>query len=98
MDRARPARSKLHALNVERALKGVELQTSAAELEERKTRVGEKHGLEFVHRGKALYTLERLIRSQEHVIELDRGCYGIPVHPEGSGQQRDRDCAVRYGW
>ena len=34
--------------------------------------------------GKALYTLERLIRSQEHVIELDRGCYVIPVHPRPS--------------
>jgi hypothetical protein len=82
---------------MERALKGVELQASAPELDERKARAGEEHGLEFVRRGKTLDALEKLIRSQEHVIELHRGCNGIPVHPEGSSQQRDRDCAVRYG-
>jgi hypothetical protein len=70
-----PAKVKAHAeagevhrtrvLNVKRVLKGVNLQPSAPELDERKARLCEKQSLNLFHLGQTLQAVVTFISSRE---------------------------------
>ena len=82
MDRTPPARiiraahsgiserAKLHALKVKRVLKGIQLEPSAQEFDERHTRLGESQSLNLVHVRKMLQGGVALVNSCEREIEL----------------------------
>jgi len=86
-------RTKLHVLHVKRALKGVQLQPSAPELQEWQHRLGEKQSLNLAHRRQALQTLQALVTlvsPYEQVTERGSGFSGVLGQQEGRREQRGR--------
>src|SRR5258708_40349803 len=83
-------KTKLHALNVKRALKGVQLQPSAPESEERQARLREDQSLDLVHWRKMIQAVVTLVRSREQETEMGIGFCGVLEQQEGSNRQRVR--------
>jgi hypothetical protein len=81
-------RTKLHVLNVKRALKRLQLQPSAPELDERQTGPRENQSLNLFHRRKALQVT--LVSSREQQTEMSRGFLGALRPQEQSGRKRNR--------
>src|ERR1700730_13121959 len=83
-------KAKLHALNVKRALKGVQLQPSAPESEEGQARLRENQSLNLVHWRKMVQAIVALVSSREQETEMGIGLCEVAGQQEGSSRQRDR--------
>jgi hypothetical protein len=90
-------RTRLHNLNMIRALKGVQLQTSAPKLDERQARLCEKKSPKMFQLREAFQAVVTLVSSRKLKTETRRGFSGVQVHHRGSGQQRRRDRS-EYGY
>src|SRR5258708_2049792 len=86
-------RAKLPGLNVERALKGGQLQASTPELDERQARLRENQSLNLVHWRKMLPAVVTRVSCSEPETEIGIGFFGILGQAEGNGRQRGQ-----YRW
>lgn len=85
-----PHRTRLHVLNMKRALKGVQLQSSAPKLDQRQTRLRVKKSLKLLQLRKAFQAVVAFGSSPEHQTETRRRFSGVQVQHWGSAQKRDR--------
>jgi len=92
-------RTRLHILNMKRALKGVQLQSSAPKLDQRQARLREKKCLKLFQLRKAFQAVVTFVSSRGQQTETRWGFSGVQVQHWGSGQQRNRYRSDhRCGW
>jgi len=87
--------AKLPVLNAKRALKGVQLQASAPELEERQARLRENQSSNLVQRRKMVQAVVALINTRERDTEMGIGFFEALGQEEGKGRQSGR-CRWEY--
>jgi hypothetical protein len=80
-------RAKLQVLKVKRALKGVQLEPAASELDKRQARLREGQGLSLVDWRKVFETVTMVASPREHESEMEMGALG---QQEGSARRSGR--------
>src|ERR1700720_3164309 len=83
-------RAKLPVLNVKRALKGVQLQTSAPELDERQARLRENQSPNLLHWRKMVQAVVTRVSCGERETKMGIGFFGALGQQQGNGRQSGR--------
>src|ERR1700757_3459374 len=92
-NRTNAGKAKLPVLNVKRALKGVQLQASAPELDDRQAGLRENHSPNLVHWRKMLQAVVARVSSRELATEMGIGFRWVLEQQDRKGRQ-----SCRYRW
>ena len=82
--------AELRVLEVKRALKGVQLQTSTPQADERQARLGENQSADVVHGRKMFEAVVPGVSSRGQETQVGIGFSGLLGEQEGSGGQKAR--------